>query len=45
MTTEKKYKEIIDIGMGSIEEKIMIKFGLSQSEVQMIIAEYLEDLW
>lgn len=45
MPTEEKYKEIIDIGMALIEEKMMIKFGMTNVDAQYIIAEYLEELW
>ena len=40
MPTEEKYKEMIEIGMGLIEEKLMEKFGLSSSDVEDIMLEY-----
>ena len=43
---EEKYKEVIEIGLGLIEEKLMVKFGLSASDVESIMIEYHEEgLW
>ena len=42
---EEKYKEVIEIGLALIEEKLMVKFGLTVSDAQSIIDEYFEELY
>ena len=41
---EEKYKEVIEIGIALIEEKLMEKFGLSTSDVEDIMDEYYEEI-
>ena len=40
---EEEYKEIIEIGLALIEEKLMVKFGLTESDVRTIFREYFEE--
>ena len=42
---EEKYKEIIEIGLALIEEKLMLKFGLGVNDARYILDEYLEERW
>ena len=40
---EEEYKEVIEIGLALIEEKLMEKFRLSTSDVRSIFREYFEE--
>ena len=40
---EEVYKEVIEIGLALIEEKLMVKFGLTESDVHRIMIEYFEE--
>lgn len=42
---EEKYKEVIEIGMALIEEKLMEKFGLSASDIRCLLDEYAKEMW
>lgn len=45
---EEKYKEVIEIGLAVlavIEEKLMLKFRLTESDVKSLLDEFLEDVW
>jgi len=37
---EEEYKNVIDVGLGLIEEKLMEKFGLTGGDAQYIIRQY-----
>lgn len=40
---EEEYKEIIEIGLALIEEKLMVKFRLTSSDVEEIMREFYEE--
>lgn len=40
---EEKYKKVIEFGLNSIQLKLMVKFGLSASDVKDIMEVYLDD--